>query len=103
MTKITSDAIRAFNDGYKFTQGNTSVRAGDNRVSLYLHHKRIAYRENCQLFISACGWPTKTTKDRLNGLSGVSIAQKKGQWYLNGRAWDGSQVNVAVWSATNED
>lgn len=102
-SRTTDNAIRAFNNGYKFTQGNTSVRVEDTRVSLYLHGNRIAYRQDCQLFISTCGWQTKTTKERLNGLPGVYIYQKKGQWYLNDRAWNGEEVNVSEWSATNEN
>ena len=41
------------------------------------------------LRITNCGWFTTTTKERLNGLSGVAIHQSKGVWYLNGDAWDG--------------
>jgi hypothetical protein len=95
--KITEAAIKAFNAGYTFSRDNTKVRVVDDRVSLYLFGHCIAYRQNCQLFISTCGWKTSTTKERLNGLSGVSISQKNGAWYLNGRNWDGSEVSVAEW------
>ena len=31
------------------------------------------------------GYKTNTTKERLNGIPGVCIQQKKGVWYLNGK------------------
>jgi hypothetical protein len=95
--KITQAAVHAFNAGYNFRRGNTSIVCTDSRVEFYLHGNRIAYRQNAQLFISTCGWDTATTKERLNALPGVSISQKNGAWYLNGRNWDGSEVSVAEW------
>ena len=44
--------------------------------------------------ITTCGWPTRTTKDRLNALPNVHIHQLKGMWYLNGEKWDGSSTSV---------
>jgi len=41
------------------------------------------------LLISHAGWPTVTTKSRLNALPGVHIEQRKKVWYLNGEEWDG--------------
>jgi hypothetical protein len=43
--------------------------------------------------ISNAGWFSKTTKERLNGLYGVSISQKAGEWYLNGIKWGGHWIN----------
>jgi hypothetical protein len=39
-----------------------------------------------------------TTKERLNGLTGISIQQVRGNWFLNGRAWDGEWINVDAWN-----
>jgi hypothetical protein len=30
----------------------------------------------------------------LNGLDGVSIQQKAGIWYLNGKEWEGELIDV---------
>lgn len=59
-----------------------------------LHQHVIASFSKSGLTISHAGWPTATTKDRLNALPGVSINQKAGVWYLNGREWDGSAIKV---------
>lgn len=102
MRKITELAIQAFNAKESFSLGNTTVSIdnviGGVESELRLHGNIIAKcLLNGELFISTCGWNTPTTKERLNGLSGVSVSTKKGQLYLNGKAWDGEWVNVAKW------
>jgi hypothetical protein len=37
---------------------------------------------------------SRTTKERLNGLTGVEIRQAKKKWFLNGQEWDGSWIKV---------
>jgi hypothetical protein len=62
---------------------------------MYLHGNLIAkYNDMGRLEISNCGWFSPTTKERLNGLKGVSIEQKDFQWFLNGKLWDGSMIEV---------
>lgn len=46
------------------------------------------------LVITNAGWKSNTTKERLNGLPNVSIQQKKGEWFLNGTAWNGEWIKV---------
>ena len=98
MRKITYKAIVAFEQNRPFTSGNTAVKVDDKcgvpETGLYLHGHKIAYKLNGTLFIDACGWLTNTTKERLNGIDGVSINQKDYQWFLNGRQWGGSLVAV---------
>ena len=84
----------AFIDGTPFRRDNTEVRVTDYSVSIYLFGNKIAYRNEDGTFISSCGWPTNTTKDRLNALPNVRIHQLKGMWYLNGNKWDGSSTRV---------
>jgi len=92
MRQITKDAIAAFIKGVPFKRDNTAVRTDHNGVYLALHGNIIAMSsdEFDGWYISNAGWFTNTTKDRLNGLPGVSIVQKQGVWYLNGTVWDGS-------------
>lgn len=73
----------------KFTGSNTKVYGG----AMYLHGNQIAVNDGA-LYITAAGWFTNTTKERLNGLPGVHINQKAGEWYLNGENWDGSWAKV---------
>lgn len=101
MRLITKQAINAFNNNEDFSKDNTQVVATGNVVMLYLFGNQIAkkvlsdYESNkWDLFITHCVYKTNTTRERLNGLDGVSIKQKKGVWYLNGNPWDGKSVLV---------
>ena len=62
-----------------------------------MFNNEIAYRYNDPertLSITNAGWESNTTKERLNGLDGVSIQQKAGIWYLNGKEWEGELIDV---------
>lgn len=94
MRKITEQAIRAFRNNEKFSSSNTQIIMEDQKTKMYLHGNLIAYKEDGKLFISTCGWSSNTTKERLNGLEGVSIYQKNWNWYLNGKEWNGKMIEV---------
>ena len=93
--KITKEAVSAFVNGIRFRSGNTSIDVkdwdGGKAVTMYLHGNTIAERFTSTgvTKITNAGWFSNTTKERLNGLPGVSIFQKKGVWYLNGNELDG--------------
>lgn len=90
MRQITQKIVHAFEGRYALKVDNSRT----DGESLWLFGNRIAaWREN-GLWITNAGWDSKTTKERLNGLTGVHIQQRRGSWYLNGRVWDGSWVNV---------
>lgn len=106
--KITSEACNAFMSARNFNKDNTVVEVvterfcteipGDTRplIILKLHGNMIArrYIGSNDIQISNAGWFSTTTKERLNGLPGVSVCQKKGVWFLNGKEWDGSWTTV---------
>lgn len=97
MTQITRKAIDAFMNAEKFKRDNTEVEVFENVTVLRLFGNRIAYRYNDPertLSITTTGWLTKTTKERLNGIPGVHITQRKGEWYLNGEQWGGKLIDV---------
>jgi hypothetical protein len=95
MRKITKNAANAFIAGRTFKESNTTVKIEGKTVTLLLHDHVIAERVGVKgLYISACGWLTSVTKERLNGLPGVSIQQKSWKWYLNGKEWDGSRILI---------
>ena len=101
MRKITSDAVSAFRRGVKFNRDNTSVEFSPLQytVVLKLHGNAIArytpsiYGLN-KFEICNGGWFSNTTKERLNGLPGVSIHQKNFVWYLNGKEWNGCWTTI---------
>lgn len=96
MRKITEQAANAFECCNDFKQSNTEVyySPAECKSYLYLFGHTIATSQHGVLQISACGYLTVTTKERLNGLTGVSIQQKKGVWFLNGVEWDGELITV---------
>lgn len=63
-------------------------------LNYFLHSNLIAKVSIDGLFITNAGWESNTTKERLNGINGVSIQQKKGVWYLNGTEWNGELIKV---------
>jgi hypothetical protein len=88
--KITDQAVSAFYAGANLTKSNMFV----TQKQMYLHGNMIAKIDNGDLFITTCGWNTPTTKERLNGLSGVRVNTKAYQLYLNGKPWNGDWIKV---------
>lgn len=88
--------------GTPFKSGNTEVHDFGWYTALYLHGNKIAEMQYTghgkeakkTLYVTNAGWPTNTTKERLNGLPGVHIQQIKGKWYLDGKEWDGKLIDV---------
>ena len=85
MRQITKSAVRAFMHDQPFQLDNTQVSSANNvefeRVTtMYLHGNIIAHSnravDGMGFWIQNAGWFSNTTKERLNGLPGVSISQK---------------------------
>ena len=97
MRKITAEACRAFESPWvgNYKKSNTLViRYDDLNAEMRLHGNLIAYSNADGIFISNGGWSSNTTKERLNGLTGVHIQQKNFTWYLNGKEWNGDWVKI---------
>ena len=97
MRKITNEAVSAFMQGRSFKKSNMTIEVQPNVTVMRLYGHPIAYRYNDPertLSISACGWLTNTTKERLNALPGVNIYQRNWQWYLNGKEWNGELIDI---------
>ena len=78
-----------------YTKQNMKVRECKNKYYLKLHNNIIAIlHPDDTLQIDSCGWFTPTTKERLNALPNVNIYQKAFKWYLNGKEWDGSKIDI---------
>lgn len=90
MRKITKEIVHAFENGYKLRKGNDYT----DGEAMFLHGNKIAEKRDGALWITNAGWNTVTTKERLNGLDGVTIFQRKHVWYLNGKEWNGEWVAV---------
>ena len=97
MRKITRNAVNAFMNASPFSESNTVVEVLPNVTILRLHGNAIAYRYNDPkrtLSITDAGWPTNTTKERLNGIPGINICQHNFIWYLNGKEWNGEYIDI---------
>lgn len=85
MRKITKIAHDRFLLGQPFHKQNTSVVVRGMLVDLVLHGHVIATRSLLNttgaVHFSLCGWPSVTTRERLQA-AGVSIAQRKGKQYF---------------------
>ena len=104
MRKITEDSINAFMNAEPFNKSNTEVKvmALENSkpclIHLYLFDNLIAIRHINKrvhkIQVTNCGWKTNTTKERLNGIPGVSIYEKNKEWFLNDRLWNGELIDI---------
>ena len=93
MRRITAEITRAFEE-------RRSLKIDNSRTDgdcLWLFENKIAEWRGGNLWITDAGWDSKTTKERLNGLSGVRISARRGVWFLNGREWNGEWTNVWTW------
>ena len=79
--QITFEACQAFESGRKFCKSNTTVTSDGK---MYLFGNKIAEYVDGKLRVSLCGWNSITTRERLNGLTDVSICTRNYQPYLNG-------------------
>jgi hypothetical protein len=100
--QITEQAAQAFNGAYNFKLGATEVTIldDDGMTVMRLHGNTIAFKHDGVVKITNSGWATNVTKERLNGLEGVSIVQRKGVWYLNDNEWGGEWIIVKRYQPT---
>ncbi len=92
MRKISKLAANAFLHGKTFHMSNTIVQTETGIIYMYLHGHRIAFRNPAvdglsTVHINLCGWPTPTTRERLNGLldalgADVGLYQSKHCQYI---------------------
>ena len=94
MRKVTNDSVMNFLNGKNCSIGNTTVTVNGNEINLLLFGITIATKIGDKIQITNKGYFTNTTKERLNGLPNVNIVQKQKKWFLNGKEWDGSLIEV---------
>ena len=95
MKKITKESIKAFYNREPFKKSNMIVKNKEGKTYLKVFDNVIAILDEVnELFITTAGWNSVTTRERLNGLSGVRLGTKKEQLYLNNIPWDGKLTNI---------
>ena len=95
MRKITKESIKAFYNREPFKKSNMTVENKEGKTYLKVFDNVIAILDEVnELFITTADWNTRTTRERLNGLSGVRLGTRKGQLYLNHIPWGGKLTNI---------
>lgn len=90
MRQITQDSINAFLEGREMVKQNMMVQSNGHITSMLLHGNNIATKAGDDIEVSFAGWPTPTTKERLNGLCdelglGRPFHTVKGQLCMNNK------------------
>tara|TARA_R110001606_G_scaffold389571_2_gene555821 strand:- start:6140 stop:6505 length:366 start_codon:yes stop_codon:yes gene_type:complete len=114
MRKITRLASKAFKQGKSFSRDNTLVKGYNDGLAkdwkyLYLHGNCIAKQsiDNGELLITLAGWPTPTTRERLNGLlqtmnQPIRLYQHKHEQYLWNYETNKKTDMPSDWLSVNE-
>lgn len=89
MRKVSKSAAVAFMARKSFKCGNTET----NGTTIYLHGNAIAWWENDQIVMTLAGWPTNTTRERLNSLCEIAakfrpFSQSDHVQHFNGKVID---------------
>ena len=83
MRKITENMIAALREGREWKEKSTSTHRGERGMLVRLHDNLIAVVTADTVEISAAGWATATTCNRLNAIAlefaGVSVGRRKGR------------------------
>lgn len=109
MRKIEKDMLRAMRERREWRCKNTEVVVTHEAVNVYLHGNRIARLwingdTFSQLDMTLAGWPTATTRSRLNAICSEYVSQSGfyqmdfEQWY-DGFVWVsdlGKNCNISM-------
>ena len=91
MRKITERIKSAFEYGRELKVDNTYT----DGESVWLFGNKIIKRENGEVFATLAGWNTPTTRERVNGITGVGFHQEAFFPKVNGRPVDSREwINV---------
>ncbi len=96
MSKLTRDAVNAFNGAFNYQHQNTRVVATKKSVTMLVYERVIAERKNGTLWVQMGGSFHDTSVERLNGLladHGYRIENKDG-WRIGDMEWDGKPVSL---------
>lgn len=97
MNKISTNAADALLNYKKLNSANTKVWQDHDGSHMSLFDNEIAWVTlKGELWIHACGWVSKTTRERLNGILRGGLSIKKKQYILDGEVWDGSPKMIRV-------
>lgn len=95
MRQVTAQIKKAFEQGTSLKIGNTRT----DGTSVFLHSNEIINRDSSGLVMATlAGWNTPTTRERVNGITGLGIYQKNFAPMLNGQ-----EIDSYDWVAVTEE
>jgi len=95
MRKVTEQIKQAFEQGTSRKVGNTET----DGQTVWLHGNAIVKRDPSGLILATlAGWNTPTTRERVNGITGLGIHQSNFVPMLNG-----SEIDSFDWIAVTEE
>jgi hypothetical protein len=100
MRQVTQQAASVFIAVQPFASGNTCVTVDKDhpRVGMYLHGNLIAEKTVNGTRGTLAGWPTPTTRERLNGLLTALGVEGSGFYQLeHEQYYDGLPVDANEW------
>ena len=97
--KVTENMLQALRDGREWKEKATSTHRGERGMLVRLHDNLIAVVTADSVELTAQGWPTATTCDRLNAIArafaGANVGRRKGSIVLR------MNGNETLWGATD--
>lgn len=92
MRIVEKNMIEAIRNGKSCKLGNTSVFSEGGISKVYLHGNHIATIGETNIQVSLAGWPTPTTKSRINAITRTftnsrGVYTQKSKVYGFGEAW----------------
>ena len=94
MKQITKKIKNAFEQGKSLKVGNTET----DGKTVWLHGSPIVKRDFDGLIrASLAGYNTQVTRERVNGITGLSFRQKKGKAVLNDQEINSSDWFAVAW------
>ena len=103
MRQETQKIMSAFLKGEKASAQRTNT----DGYSVWLHGNLIAERGKSKLWFTLAGWPTVTTRDRVNGLLQLSgsdyrVFQKNGTQFLTNGKYV-REIGDSEWIGLNDE
>lgn len=98
MRKIEEGMVKAISKWEDYKKDNISVCSHEEGAvfRVYLHGHMIVEKQDNDLWLSDCGYQTKTTKSRLNCIlhhfNLPTIYAKKFQWFIGDEEWTGTKT-----------
>lgn len=97
MRKITQSIAIALKNNIRMSLSNSTCTG----TSVLLHGNEIARVVNGKLQISLAGWPTVTTRERINGIL-AEFGCKERVFQSKGNQWFGDRyISAAEWISVN--